>query len=104
MDVERTRALAWDVFRYAGLFDVDSLRLDPTDDNIAGNLAFVFMTLGDSYRQMGDMNAMVENYRKAAHLSRDPQLAAFIQSLQAQPLIPPAESGRADTARAGHRR
>ena len=104
VDVERTRALAWDVFRYAGLFDVDSLRLDPTDDNIAGNLAFVFMTLGDSYRQMGDMNAMVENYRKAAHLSRDPQLAAFIQSLQAQPLIPPAESGRADTARAGHRR
>ena len=104
VDVERTRVLAWEVFRYAGLFDVDSLRLDPTEDNIAGNLAFVYMTLGDAYRQMGDMEQMVANYRKAAHLSRDPNLLAFIQSLQSQPLVPQPDSAGADSARAGPRR
>ena len=35
----------------------------------------------------GNIKAMTENYRKAAHLSRDPQLLALIQSLQAQPLM-----------------
>ena len=62
------------------------------------------MTLGDAYRQMGDMEQMVANYRKAAHLSRDPNLLAFIQSLQSQPLVPQPDSAGADSARAGPRR
>ncbi len=88
VDVERTRQLTWDVYRYARLFQADSLRLDPTDDNIAGNLAFVFMTLGDAYRQQGNLPQMMANYRKAAHLSPNPELQRFIRQLQGATLAP----------------
>jgi hypothetical protein len=88
VDVERTRTLAWDVFRYARLFDVDSLQLDPTDDNIAGNLSFVFMTLGDAYRQTGDVRSMVANYERAGHLSPNPELQAFLRQLRAESALP----------------
>jgi len=88
MDVERTRVLAWDVFRYARLFQADTLDLDPTDDNIAGNLAFVFMSLGDAYRQMGDVPQMIQNYQRASHLSPNPELQRFLASLQQLPTIP----------------
>ncbi len=90
VDVERTRRLTWDVYRYARLFQADSLRLDPTDDNIAGNLAFVFMTLGDAYRQQGNLPQMMANYRKAAHLSPNPELLRFIRQLQGATLAPEA--------------
>jgi hypothetical protein len=99
MDIERTRVLAWEVFRYARLFDVDTLRLDPTDDNIASNLGIVFMTLGDAYRQQGDIPRMVENYEKANHLSHDPRLQEFLQQLQAAgPTLPGLETTPADSA------
>jgi hypothetical protein len=100
VDVERTRTLAWDVFRYARLFEADTLELDPTDDNIAGNLSFVYMTLGDAYRQTGDMPAMVANYEKASHLSPNPDLQRFLASLRAQPLIPGESAAPRDTAKA----
>ncbi|MFI5206693.1 MAG: DUF2723 domain-containing protein [Gemmatimonadales bacterium] len=83
VDVERTRLLATEMFRYAHLFERDTLELDPTDDNIAGNLGFVFFTLGDSYRQAGDMQPMLANYRKYLHLSPDPRLAQFIRQIEA---------------------
>jgi tetratricopeptide (TPR) repeat protein len=95
--------LAWDVFRYARLFESDALDLDPTDDNIAGNLAFIFMSLGDAYRQQGDIPRMIENYKKANHLSHDPRLQEFLQQLQAagQQPLPGLESAGAgaDSAR-----
>jgi len=104
MDVERTRTLAWDVFRYARLFEADALELDPTDDNIAGNLAFIFMSLGDAYRQTGDMARMVENYKKASHLSHDPRLQEFLNQLQAAgqtlPGLGADSAARPDTAKA----
>jgi hypothetical protein len=100
MDVERTRVLAWDVFRYARLFEATTLDLDPTDDNIAGNLAFIFMSLGDAYRQQGDIARMVENYTKANHLSHDPRLQEFLQQLQAAgPALPGLETPPADSAK-----
>ncbi|HWO88743.1 MAG TPA: DUF2723 domain-containing protein [Gemmatimonadales bacterium] len=88
VDVERTRVLAWEVYRQARLFDVDSLWLDPTDDNIAGNLAFVYMTLGEAYRQMRDVENMTRNYQRAAHLSRSPELRSYLQQLQAAAAFP----------------
>ncbi len=83
VNVPRTHDLAWNVYRYAGLFDVDTLRLDPTDDNIAGNLAFIYMTLGDAYRQLGNMTEMQRAYSRAQHLSPNPELQAFLTQLQA---------------------
>jgi len=93
VDVERTRRLTWDVYRYARLFQADSLRLDPTDDNIAGNLAFVFMTLGDAYRQQGNLEQMMANYQKAAHLSPNPELLRIVRQLQGATLAPELPGG-----------
>jgi hypothetical protein len=99
VDVERTRTLAWDVYRYARLFDVDSLDLEPTDDNIAGNLGFVFMSLGDAYRQLGDAPQMLANYRKASHLSPNPELQRFLKQLeQMGSSIPGLPAGAADSS------
>src|SRR5258708_10824438 len=53
VDIPRSRTLATDMFRYSHLFERDTLQLDPTDDNIAGNLGFVFFPLGDTLRQAG---------------------------------------------------
>jgi hypothetical protein len=100
VDVPRTRTLATEMFRYAHLFERDTLTLDPTDDNIAGNLGFVFFTLGDAYRQAGDMPQMLANYRKYLHLSPDPRLAQFIRQIEAAS-IPGLEGG--DTSKAAPR-
>ncbi|MDP3774672.1 MAG: DUF2723 domain-containing protein [Gemmatimonadales bacterium] len=88
VDVERTRTLVWDVFRYARLFDVDSLELDPTDDNIAGNLAFNYMTLGEAYRQLGNAELVVANFRKANHLSPNPELERYVRTFEAATVNP----------------
>jgi hypothetical protein len=93
VDIERTRALAWDVFRYARLFEVDSLRLDPTDDNIAGNLAFAFLTLGEAYRQQENAPEMIRNYARAARLSPNPELQRYLRQLEALPQSPAPPGG-----------
>ncbi len=99
VDVERTRSLLWNVYRYSRLFDADSLRLDPTDENIAGNLAFVYMCLADTYRLQGNVTEMVRNYERAQHLAPNPQLEQFLQSLRAMPQLLPGvdTAGAADT-------
>ena len=53
MDLDRTRVLVWDLYRYARLFNVDSLDLEPTTANIAGNLSFPYLGLGEAYRLRG---------------------------------------------------
>jgi hypothetical protein len=100
VDIERTKTLATSMFRYSHLFERDTLELDPTDDNIAGNLGFVFFTLGDAYRQAGDMPQMLANYRKYLHLSPDPRLAQFIRQFETAAL--PGLEGR-DTSKAAPR-
>jgi len=82
VDVERTAHLLNRVYRYAGLCDVDELKLEPTDDNIAGNLAFVYMALADAYRQTGRVEDMIAAYERAGHLSPSPEIQRFLQSLR----------------------
>jgi hypothetical protein len=100
IDVERTRQLAFEVYRYSGLFEVDSLKLDPTDDNIAGNLAFVFMTLGEAYRQQGNQELMVRSYERAEHLSPNPELRQYLAQLRAVSAAPGILGGADSAARA----
>jgi len=98
VDIERTRHLAWDIYRYARLLDVDSLVLEPTDDGIAGNLSFVFVTLGDAYRQRGDIPGMIRNIQRAAHLAPSPAMTEYLRQLQSLSAMPQLLGG--DTAKA----
>lgn len=78
VDVPRTDSLAWEVYRYARLLDVDSLDLDPTNRNIATNLSIPFLSLGQAYDYLGDTERAVENFARAYHLSPSPQLAQIL--------------------------
>lgn len=69
IDVPRTDSLAWHIYDYAGLFDVDTLVLDPTNRNIAGNLSIPFLVLGGAYEALGDRRKMTENFLRSYHLS-----------------------------------
>jgi hypothetical protein len=101
MDVERTRQLAWDVYRYARLFEADTLRLDPTDDNIAGNLSINFLALGLIYQQRGDLERAAANYERSNHLSPNPQVSAIIATIRAATTLPLPGTADSGTAPAG---
>jgi hypothetical protein len=107
MDLDRTRVLVWDLYRYARLFDVDSLELEPTTANIAGNLSFPYLGLGEAYRLRGHVDSMLMNYRRAEHLSPTPELAGWLKqfdAMQKTPVVLPGtdtagRQGARDTAR-----
>ena len=103
-DIPRTQFLLDHVYRYARLFGVDSLELDPTDENIAGNLSIVYTALGLAYRDRGTLPEMVAAFRRADHLSPNPQLREFLRTISA--IHMPGDSGQAgpDTAKAPGRR
>jgi hypothetical protein len=117
MDLERSRYLTWDMYRYADLFKADTLDLEPTTENIAANLSFAFLALGEAYRTRGRVDSMLMNYRRANHLAPGAELSAFIRQFDAlQGALPlpgatgdsahPSDSGRAGDsgrARAGAR-
>ena len=98
LDVPRTDTLANQIYRYAGLFEADSLDLDPTNRNIAANLALPFISLGQAAQLKGLDQASLESYRKGYHLSPTRQLAQVIAMVE-QAVANPALFG--DTALTG---
>jgi hypothetical protein len=78
VDVPRTDSLAWEIYDYAGLFEVDSLALDPTNRNIAGNLSLPFLVLGGAYQALGENQRMEENFLRAYHLSPNPAILSLL--------------------------
>lgn len=68
VDVERTDTLLWDVYRYAGLFDVDTLEVDPTSRNVTRNLSLPYLALAQAYFLEGDDERARLNLARAKHL------------------------------------
>jgi len=89
VDVPRTDSLVNYVYRYAGLFEADTLELDPTNRNIATNLSLPYLTLGQAFEVLGDRERSVESLRRGYHLAPNSDLASLIQMLsQSAPTIP----------------
>lgn len=80
VNLPRTDFLAWGVYRYARLFEADSLDLDPTSRNIVTNLSLPFLTLGQGYSILGDEEAALENFERAYQLMPSPQLRSMIDA------------------------
>jgi hypothetical protein len=80
IDVVRTDSLVWDVYRYAGLFDVDTLTLDPTNRNITVNMSYPFYGLGLAYETLGDSARAAENIRRGLHLQYIPDVARALDA------------------------
>ena len=88
VDLERTRVLANDIYRYALLMEQDKLQLEPTDESIANNLAYVFYSLGAAYQTAGDTPNMLAAFRKTVKLTDAPDLRNYLQQLEAATPLP----------------
>ena len=87
VDVPRTDSLVTHVYRYAGLFEADTLDLDPTNRNIAFNLATPFLVLGQAYELIGDREKALALFRRGEQLMPSAQLQALIDELASTPSL-----------------
>jgi hypothetical protein len=85
IDLARTDSLAWDVFRYAELFEADSLRLDPTNQRIAANMGNMFIALAQAHDTVGNREAALKNLEQAYHLIPNPGIRRAIEALGGPP-------------------
>jgi transmembrane protein TMEM260 (protein O-mannosyltransferase) len=85
-NVGRTDTLAWQVYRYADLFEADSVRVDPTARFVTGNLSMPFIMLGQSYALRGDEARTLANLERAHHLSPSMDLAQLITAIRTRGL------------------
>jgi hypothetical protein len=79
IDVPRTDSLMWNVYRYGDLFREDSIRLDPTNRNIAVNLSYPFYGLSLAYESRGDRERVTANARRALALQYIPDIARYLE-------------------------
>lgn len=94
MNVPRTEMLVNQVYRYAGLFGGDTLRLDPTSQNIATNLSFVFYGLGQAYELMGRREESLTALRKGFRLHPLAQVQQMLDAAE-QPILELGDTGLA---------
>jgi hypothetical protein len=79
IDVPRTDSLAWEIYRYGDLLEADSVRLDPTNRNIAVNLSYPLYGLGLAYEVRGDSAKARRNIESAIKLHYLPEVARALQ-------------------------
>jgi hypothetical protein len=65
---------------------VDTLRLEPTDDQIAGNFAYLYLALAEARRLQGNVPEMLKAYRRANHFEPNPALEQLLQQVPATSL------------------
>jgi hypothetical protein len=87
VNVPRTDSLVHHVYRYGGLFDVDTLALDPTHRNIATNLGLPFLALGQGLEVFGHRDRAIAALRKGYHLAPNADLKAVLDALSSAPVL-----------------
>ncbi|MGD2135751.1 MAG: hypothetical protein PVF27_06305, partial [Gemmatimonadales bacterium] len=79
VNIERSEFLVWDVYRYAGLLEADTLDLRRTERNIAFNLSFPLFALAQAHESLGDTAARDRNLRRALQLRPLPEIAQLME-------------------------
>jgi hypothetical protein len=97
VDVPRTDSLVHHVYRYAGLFEADTLDLDPTTRHITTNLSLPFLALGQGLEAFGQRDRALAALRRGYHLAPNPDLRAVLEALALPPLMP-GDTAVADSA------
>ena len=82
VDVERTEYLVTKVFRYARLFEVDSLVLDPSSQTVASSISVPLLELGQAYAARAVEAKSLEYFKKAYHLSPNPAVGGVIRQIE----------------------
>jgi hypothetical protein len=83
VDIPRADSLVWNIYRYAGLLEADTVVLDPTSRNIATNLSYAIFSLGQAYMLDGDEGKALRNLLRANHLAPSVQAASIISGMEA---------------------
>ena len=83
VDTLTTRRLVDEVYRYTGLFEVDTLVLDPAARQLTGSLSRPFLELAQAAIIRRDEPATIEYLRRAVHLMPNSQLSALLERIQA---------------------
>jgi hypothetical protein len=83
LDVELSRRLAWDTYRYARLLEADPGQVtDPTSRSFSNSLGLVLAQLGFAYEARGDREAARTNMRRAAQLNPNPAIIDRARELE----------------------
>ena len=82
VDIPRADSLIWNIYRYAGLLEADTIALDPTNRNIATNLSYAIFSLGQAYMLAGDEEKALLNLRRANKLAPSAQAASIIATME----------------------
>jgi len=78
VDTARTTLLVDSVFRYGGLFEADTLDLDPGAQMVATSFAVPYLELGNAAAVRGDQAGTLRYFRRAYHLNPSRALADII--------------------------
>ncbi|HJS46975.1 MAG TPA: DUF2723 domain-containing protein [Gemmatimonadales bacterium] len=82
LDVELSRRLAWETYRYADLLEAPPGAVtDPTSRSFSNSLGLVLAQLGFAYEREGNLDAARENFRRAAALNPNPAIVERMNEL-----------------------
>jgi hypothetical protein len=86
VDTAVTRRLVDEVYRYAGLFDVDTLVLEPAARQLAASLAQPLLELAQAAILRRDQASTLTHLRRALHLMPNRQLQELHDRIESQGL------------------
>jgi hypothetical protein len=90
LNLPLTEHLVWDTYRYAGLLEGETTRLESTSGGIAATLSFPFVQLAYAFSDRGELEKMQRALDYALRLSPNPALRAALTELR----IRGVDSGR----------
>jgi hypothetical protein len=83
-DVELSRRLVWETYRFAGLLEADPAKVtDPTSRSFSNSLGLVTAQVGFADERRGDLASALIQFRRAAQLNPNPAIIARVQELEA---------------------
>ncbi len=90
LNLALSERLVWDTYRYAGLLEGETTRLESTSAGIAATLSFPFVQLAYAFSDRGQLEKMQRALDYALRLSPNPALRAALTELR----IRGVDSGR----------
>ncbi len=102
VDLPRTDSLVWNIYRYAGLLEADTLELDPTNRNITSNLSLPFLTLFRAYDALGDDENALRNLQMVYQLTPSAEVRRLLDQAEAAVLVGDVPEVLSDSATDGN--